>query len=671
MRYYVTTPIYYVNDVPHLGTAYTTIVVDAIRRYHLLRGHSTRMLTGTDEHGLKLEREAQARGILPSKFVADMSDRFEAAWPNLDIHPDDFIWTTQPRHELRVQDLWRTIRDRGDLYLGTYEEWYCVGCEEYKTEKELLPGNVCPLHQRPVERMKEETYLFRLSKFQDRLLELYATHPGFIEPESRRNEVIRFVEGGLKDLSVSRASFTWGIPVPDDPKHVMYVWFDALANYWTAVQSPPELRAFWNDGTVVHFIGKDILRFHAVYWPAFLMSAGLPLPSKIFAHGFMTFGGQKMSKALRNGADPLGIRARPWRCHALDRRRGSRRAPISAAPRNRAGPGRRLRSRGHGRALQRGLGQEHRKLARAHARPLHQDDGDACPRARRARSARARALREGRRCADPRARGVGLDRTAPRARMDVCDRLSGQPDVDRAAPWTEDKQGNRARVATILHTLLTVLGVLAKLVWPAMPNRSDEMHRQLGLAPLQPATSKDWLSTTREPRSEGEPLTPGAPLFPMFDEASGAALVVAITPRLGDGSPPSAAPASDFAIPVATAASAETGAVLGAISYDEFSAIDLRVGIVRDATRVPRKDKLLSLTVDLGEGAPRTIVAGLALAFKPEELLGRRVVVVANLAPREFGKGLVSHGMVLATGSSDALVLATVQGDAPAGARLK
>jgi methionyl-tRNA synthetase len=451
----------------------------------------------------------------------------------------------------------------------------------------------------------------------------------------------------------------------------MYVWFDALANYWTAVQSPPELRAFWNDGTVVHFIGKDILRFHAVYWPAFLMSAGLPLPSKIFAHGFMTFGGQKMSKALRNGADPLGI------AHALgDAMRSTDDAgadvlryqllrgialgqdgdfdPAAMVERYNADLGKNI-----GNLLARTLGlcikmTGTRVPARGELGPLERELFA------RVDDARIHVLE-------------AWDSIEPHRALEWTCAIASAANqyVDRAAPWTEDKQGNRARVATILHTLLTVLGVLAKLVWPAMPNRSDEMHRQLGLAPLQPATSKDWLSTTREPRSEGEPLTPGAPLFPMFDEASGAALVVAITPRLGDGSPPSAAPASDFAIPVATAASAETGAVLGAISYDEFSAIDLRVGIVRDATRVPRKDKLLSLTVDLGEGAPRTIVAGLALAFKPEELLGRRVVVVANLAPREFGKGLVSHGMVLATGSSDALVLATVQGDAPAGARLK
>ncbi|MGH7297490.1 MAG: methionine--tRNA ligase, partial [Polyangiaceae bacterium] len=307
-RFYVTTPIYYVNDVPHLGTAYTTVVADALRRFHVLRGDATRMLTGTDEHGLKIEREAQARGVSPAAFVKDMSDRFEATWPKLEVQPDDFIRTTQPRHEKLVQWLWQTIEKKGDLYLGEYEGWYCVGCEELKTDKELLPGNVCPLHPTmTIERVKEESYFFRLSKYADALLAHYEAHPGFIQPETRRNEVLSFVRGGLKDLSVSRTTFTWGIPVPGNPRHVMYVWFDALTNYWSAVQDTPEHQAFWSDGRVVHLVGKDILRFHTVYWPAFLLSAGLPLPETVYAHGFLTFGGQKMSKSLRNAVDPLGI----------------------------------------------------------------------------------------------------------------------------------------------------------------------------------------------------------------------------------------------------------------------------------------------------------------------------------------------------------------------------
>ena len=329
-RFYVTTPIYYVNDVPHIGTSYTTIVADALRRFHLLRGDETRMLTGTDEHGLKMEREAQARGVSPAAFVDEMSARFAEAWPKLEIEPDDFVRTTQERHVRRVQELWTTIERSGDLYEGNYEGFYCYGCEGYKTEKDLLPGNVCPLHNRPVEWLKEDTYFFRLSKYAEPLLALYRERPDYIQPESRRNEVVSFVEAGLKDLSVSRTSFTWGIPAPGNPRHVMYVWFDALANYWSVLQGDADREKFWSDGTVVHLVGKDILRFHAVYWPAFLMSAGIPLPSTVFAHGFLTFGGQKMSKSLRNAVDPLAI-ARTFgsAIRGGDAGRG-RRPPLSA-----------------------------------------------------------------------------------------------------------------------------------------------------------------------------------------------------------------------------------------------------------------------------------------------------------------------------------------------------
>src|SRR5580704_17788796 len=263
-RFYVTTPIYYVNDVPHLGTAYTTIAVDATRRYRQLRGETTRMLTGTDEHGLKIEREARARGKSPIAFADEMSSHFRDAWPKLEVKTDDFIRTTETRHENGVRRLWERIKSHNpdDIYLGEYEEWYCVGCEEYKTDKDLIqPGNLCALHRTPVERLKEETYFFRLKKYERALLDLYEAHPEFVEPESRRNEVVSFVQGGLRDLSISRTSFTWGIPVPGSQRHVMYVWFDALSNYWTALQDTGEHKAFWAEGSeIVHVVGKDILR---------------------------------------------------------------------------------------------------------------------------------------------------------------------------------------------------------------------------------------------------------------------------------------------------------------------------------------------------------------------------------------------------------------------------
>jgi methionyl-tRNA synthetase len=666
-RFYVTTPIYYVNDVPHLGTAYTTIVADALRRYHLLRGDATRMLTGTDEHGLKLEREALARGVSPSEFVRVMSDRFEATWPKLEVVPDDFIRTTQPRHEKLVQELWQTIEKKGDLYLGDYEGWYCVGCEELKTEKELLPGNICPLHPTmTIERVKEETYLFRLSKYAVPLLAYYEAHPGFIQPDTRRNEVLSFVRGGLRDLSVSRTTFTWGIPVPGNPKHVMYVWFDALTNYWSALQDTEEHKKYWSDQSVLHLVGKDILRFHAVYWPALLMSAGIELPKTVYAHGFLTFNGQKMGKSLRNAVDPVGIAS------AFGGICGSERGGADVLryqllraiafgqdgdfdltamiERYNADLGKNL-----GNLLARTLGlcvkmTEGKVPAPGTATPLEVELLDEAERA---------ALR----AADE------WEAIAPHRALEATWALSSAANtyVDRAAPWAEAKKdGGSARVGTILATLLEVLRVLSVMIWPVLPKKSGEMRAQLGLPPVDEKTR--WPEGA-EARAAGEALAPGSPLFPTVDPVGAKALLERLTPRTPDtaGVSPAVAEAST----TTPGANDPTTATLTTIGYDQFATVDLRVGLVQSCEKVPKKDKLLRLAVDVGEEGPRTIVAGLALSFAPQHLVGRKVVVVANLAPRDFGKGLVSHGMILATGPSEKLVLATVDGDAEPGARLK
>jgi methionyl-tRNA synthetase len=669
-RFYVTTPIYYVNDVPHLGTSYTTIVADALRRYHRLRGEKTRMLTGTDEHGLKLEREAQERGMTPSAFVDTMSAHFRDAWPKLEIEPDDFIRTTEPRHERGAQWIWEEIvrKNPSDIYLGAYEDWYCVGCEEFKTEKDLLqPGNLCSIHRRPVERLKEETYFFRLSAYTDRLLKLYEEHPEFIQPESRRNEVISFVSSGLRDLSVSRTKLTWGIPVPGDPKHVMYVWFDALANYWTALQGSSETKPFWGgDSHVVHLVGKDILRFHTVYWPAILMSAGLPLPTTVFAHGFLTFNGQKMSKSLRNAVEPLGI------ARAFGRVVGSEpggadvlryqllRAiafgqdgdfDLSAMiERYNADLGKNL-----GNLLARTLGLCTKMTggkvpAKGEWTPLEQELSTAID-------------------AHWREAMQAWDRIEPHRALERTWAIASAANqyVDRAAPWAEEKKGNRARVETILNTLLGVLGALSIAVWPVLPAKSDEMRRQLGLEPIRPAEGTDQFAAGVETRAAGGQLAPGSSLFPTVDDAGTQALLAELTPRVA-GAEAAAAPAAG-ATPAATEPATSPAGT--AITYDQFATVDLRVGLIKTCERVPKKDKLLKLSVDVGEAAPRTIVAGLALSFQPEQLVGRKVIVVANLAPREFGKGLVSHGMLLATGPSESLTLATVEGEVAPGAKLK
>ncbi|MEX2274594.1 MAG: methionine--tRNA ligase [Actinomycetota bacterium] len=307
--FYVTTPIYYPNDVPHIGHAYTSVATDFLARYHRMRGEEVFFLTGTDEHGRKVPQAAKEQGLEPQVFVDRMEPKWRAVWERLEISYDDYIRTTEPRHERAVVELLLAVHDNGteDIYKGTYEGLYCVSCEAYYTEDELVDG-LCPIHHRSVEVLSEENYFFRLSAYADRLLEHYTAHPEALGPESRRNEVLSLIRGGLRDFSISRTSFAWGVPLPWDPAHVTYVWFDALANYLTAVgygSEPERFARFWPAD--VHFIGKDILRFHAVYWPAMLMAAGLELPGKVFAHGFLLVGGEKMSKTNATGIHPFEL----------------------------------------------------------------------------------------------------------------------------------------------------------------------------------------------------------------------------------------------------------------------------------------------------------------------------------------------------------------------------
>ncbi|MBT0662996.1 methionine--tRNA ligase [Geobacter pelophilus] len=302
--YYVSTPIYYVNDVPHIGHAYTTLAADVIARYKRLKGFDVFFLTGSDEHGQKVEKAATASGETPLELADRVVKRFQALWDKLGIEYTDFIRTTQERHKQGVSQIFSKILEQGDIYLSEYEDWYCTPCETFWTETQLIDSN-CPDCNRPVEKLKEESYFFRMSKYQEQLLAHIEANPDFIQPRSKRNEIVSFLKEGLRDLSVSRTSFSWGIPVPGNERHVIYVWFDALTNYITALGYPDESGNFGKYWPIdVHLIGKDILRFHAVYWPTFLMAAGLPLPKKVFAHGWWTIEGQKMSKSLQNVVEP-------------------------------------------------------------------------------------------------------------------------------------------------------------------------------------------------------------------------------------------------------------------------------------------------------------------------------------------------------------------------------
>jgi methionyl-tRNA synthetase len=308
--FYITTPIYYVNDVPHIGHAYNAVATDFIARYHRLRGDEVWHLTGTDEHGLKIQRAAEEAGVTPKQWVDAMEPRWKEVWARLDIAYDDYIRTTEPRHAEAVAKILTAVHDNGtdDIYLGHYEGWYCVHCEAYYTQEELLEGNLCPVHERPVELLREENYFFRLAAYRDRLLDHYEQRPEAVQPEARRNEVLATIRGGLHDFSISRTSFDWGVRLPWDAAHICYVWFDALTNYITAAgyaDDPDRFARLWPAD--IHSIGKDILRFHAIYWPAMLMAAGIELPRQVWAHGFLTVGGKKMSKTNATGIHPFEL----------------------------------------------------------------------------------------------------------------------------------------------------------------------------------------------------------------------------------------------------------------------------------------------------------------------------------------------------------------------------
>ena len=680
-RFYVTTPIYYVNDVPHLGHAYTTIAADTLARYHRMRGHDARLLTGTDEHGVKIERAAQEKGMSPQQFVDQVSETFRTLPAPLHAEPSDFIRTSEPRHIEVVQDLWKRCEANGAIYEGTYEGLYCVGCEAYYTEKELEPAGdgkfICPQHKKPVEKVKEPSFFFRLSQFQDRLLKFYEKFPGAVSPESRRNEVLSFVQGGLEDLSISRTSFHWGIPVPGHPKSVVYVWFDALTNYLSALGKEGDpLRRYWPCD--VHLIGKDILRFHAVYWPAFLMGAGFPdeqLPKKVFAHGWLTINGQKMSKSLRNTVAPAKLAevfgADVVRFYLLREVAFGQDGDFSHAQlvaRYNAELADNL-----GNLLNRTLGLC-AKLRPA-ANPVSLEYA-ATPLEDKLVEVAKTALT-----------GVtsSFDEIAPHRAIDAIWVLcrAANKYIDEAAPWTEAKKGDaaKARVDTILSAALEAIRFIAILIWPVMPEVSDKILAQLGREKVAPTPSGqeggDLLQLTWAPRWESGKLQLGQPIFPKIDPDRQAAIwkELGVDVAMAEIDAQNAASGEKGAPPPAAGAKKpkELAPPPAVIPAEEFFRVDLRTGVVVAAERVAKSDKLLKVQVDIGEATPRQVIAGIGKTYAPEALVGQQVVVVANLEPRKM-MGLESRGMILAVsgegGEGDLALLTMVKARKP-GTRVK
>jgi methionyl-tRNA synthetase len=656
---YITTPIYYINAQPHIGHAYTTMLADAIARARRLMGEDVFFLTGTDEHGQKVARAAQKAGVETKKFADQISSAFRQMCADLTISNNDFIRTTEPRHYAASQEIWNRVQKAGDIYKGEYEGWYCSVDELFVPEAQLVDDK-CPTCGSKVERLKEESYYFRLSKYQQKLLDWYRDHPDFVQPEFRLNEVKAFVEAGLQDLSISRTSFTWGIPVPGDPKHVMYVWFDALTNYLTALgfgSGTPEGEArvakYWP--TVTHFVGKEIVRQHALYWPAFLMSAGLTPPRRIIAHGFWLMGGAKMSKSLGNVARYQDYQ----QVFGLD---GLRYFALREMP----------------------LGQDanfsdEAILTRFNA-DLANDLGNLVSRA----TTMVHRYRDGLIPEAPPDRAQALDRDLEAAVTTAIDAVKAnfqacQVSLALQDTWTLIRQVNKYIVerepwklakdvtnTDVLNQTLyrgaDALRVIAALVDPVMPDAAARIRRMLGL------NAEAWTTLRAGTLAPGTKLGDVEPLFPRLEKT----VEELRTMSSGNEStpttpPPAAAPGTPAPVgPVL----ADRPASDGHIAIDDFMKVELRVAKVLEAEAVPKSKKLIKLKVDAGTDQ-RTILAGIAEAYKPEELVGRTIVIVANLKPRPM-MGMESQGMVLAASTeSGPPSLVAVDPSLPAGARVR
>ncbi len=644
-KYYLTTPIYYVNAAPHIGHAYTTIAAETIARFKRMEGYDAVLTTGTDEHGMKVERAARAQGKTPEEFVDLISNEFRGQWRKLDLRIDRFQRTTNPRHAKLVNQLFEACKANGYIYKGTYTGLYAVVSEAFVNDAK--PGDIDPETGKPYEEVTEENYFFKLSAFTDRLLEYYDKHPEFIGPDIRRNEVLAFVKRGLQDLSITRTSIKWGIPVEADPRHVFYVWFDALTTYMSAVEGENRWPAD------LHLIGKEILTFHAVYWPAFLMAAGWPLPKRIFAHGWLLFENDKMSKSRGNIVRPapiaevMGVDALRYfllreivfgqdGSFSFDALVGRYNSDLA---------------NGLGNLVSRTL----TMIAQYRDGIVLTAGGDDA-----VASASREAVTSALICYD------GFDFSRALEQIWTIIAAADKFIVERA-PWKLAKDPSvesQAKLDDTLYTAAEALRLVCILVGPVLPHSAQAIWEQLGFTnPLADMhiNSLAWGGLTAQkigkisavfPRLDPGPTIQKMQELEEIEKARQAALMGA--------KPAEAALAGPAPQPIGEQ-----------ITIDDFSKIDLRVGEVKSAESVKGADKLLHLKIDIGEPEPRTIVAGIALAYKPEQLIGRKVVIVANLAPRKL-RGLTSQGMIVAASLEGGLpALAGFHEDVPVGARLK